>query len=467
MSRELRRGIIAVAVGVIIWFMPAPAGLKPEAWKMLAVFASTIIGFILQPLPMGSLAIISLAVTGFLGLAKLPELLTGFSNSTVWLVVSAFMLSRGFSKTGLGRRVAYLLIKNFGGKTITLGYTIVASEFIFSPATPSSAARGGAILYPIVSSLASAFGSEPGPTSRRIGSYLMQVGFQANCMSGALFLTGMVANPLCAAFAQKAFNINITWADWAMAAIVPGTISMAIIPVLLYVIHKPEIVATPEAKTIAQQELSKQGPMTRDEKVMCAVFVISILLWATSQYTKLNATLIALGGASILLATAAITWKDVLEEKGAWDTMVWIGSLYTLAALLSKYGLIAWVSKVVGSSLVGNPWLWTLIAVLLFYYFSHYLFASLTAHTTAMYPALITVAASAGAPPLLVALSMGFLSNFCSSLTHYGNGVAPIYFGAGYMSQATWWKLGFIMSVAYLLIWLGIGMPWWKVIGLW
>jgi DASS family divalent anion:Na+ symporter len=467
LEKKYRDWGITIAVGIILWFMPVPAGLKPEAGKMFAVFAATIIGFILQPMPMGAMAILSLAVTGFLGLAKLGELLAGFANSTVWLVVSAFMLSCGFSKTGLGRRVAYVLIRKFGKNTLNLGYAIAASEFIFCPATPSSAARGGAILYPVVRSLSSAFKSEPGESAQRIGSYLMQVGFQSNCMSGALFLTAMVGNPLCATFAQQAFGITITWAAWATAALVPGTLAMFAIPLVMYYINPPEIKRTPEAKELAQAELEKMGPMTKKEKIMATIFVLSILLWATSQYTNINATLVALGGAAALLTTSAIAWQDVLEEKGAWDTMVWIGGLVTLAGLLSKFGLIAWVSKIIAASIVGVPWMLALIAVIVFHFYSHYFFASLTAHTTALYPVLIAVAGSAGGSPMLIALSMGFFNNFCACLTHYGNGVGPIYFGAGYMSQGKWWKIGFVMSLVYMAVWLGIGFAWWKVIGLW
>ena len=467
MNKKNRDWIITIGVGLVIWFIPVPAGLKPEAWKMLAVFASTIVGFILQPIPMGSLAILSLVVTGFLKLGKLPELLSGFSNSTIWLIVAAYMLSRGFTKTGLGQRVAYLLIEKLGKNTLALGYAIMAGEFVFCPATPSSSARGGAMFFPIVRSLALAFDSEPGPTARRIGAYLMQVAFQSNCMSGALFLTAMVANPLAVAFAQQAFGIQITWAGWAIAAVVPGTLAMLAIPLVMYYINPPEIKTTPQAQELARENLNRLGPMKYEEKIMVCVFVISIALWSTSQFTGLDATLIALGGAAVLLTTQAMTWQDVLEEKGAWDTMVWIGVLVSLTGLLSKYGLIAWVSKNIGGMIVGIPWMTALIMVLLFYFYSHYLFASLTAHTTALYPVLIAVAAGAGAPPMLVALTMGFLGNFCACLTHYGNGVGPIYFGAGYMNQATWWRIGFIMSLVYLGIWLGIGLPWYKVVGLW
>jgi DASS family divalent anion:Na+ symporter len=119
------------------------------------------------------------------------------------------------------------------------------------------------------------------------------------------------------------------------------------------------------------------------------------------------------------------------------------------------------------ASLVGIPWMLTLIALLLVYLYSHYLFASITGHVVAMYPAFIAVAGAAGAPPMLVALSMGFFSNFFACLTHYGNGVGPIYSGAGYMSQGTWWRVGFTMSLVYLACFFGVGLPYWKAIGLW
>jgi DASS family divalent anion:Na+ symporter len=463
----IKKWLIVLGSGLLVYLIPVPAGVKPLAWNLLAVFVATIIGCIIQPIPLGAISMVSLSLIGFLGMANIGELLAGFSSPTIWLIVSAFLLSRGFSKTGLGRRVSYLLIKKFGNKTMKLGYAIMLSEYVFSPATPSTAARGGAIVYPIARSLASAFGSEPGPTAKKIGSYLMQVGFQSNCMSGSLFMTAMIANPLMVLFAQKEFGINISWMDWATAAIVPGTLAMILIPIILYYVIPPEQKTTPEAPTFATEELNKMGPMTRDEKIMAGVFVGSILLWATSSFTKLDATLIALGAGSVLLVTNVLNWKDVLSENGAWDTMVWVGVLSTIAGLLSKHGLIAWFSKLCAASLVGIPWMITLIALLVISLYTHYFFASITGHVVAMYPAFIAVAGAAGVPPLLAALSMGFFYNFFSCLTHYGNGVAPIYFGTGYLSQTTWWRAGFTMSLVYLFCFFGAGLPWWKAIGLW
>lgn len=467
MNKNLLRGLITILVGLAIWFCPIPAGLKPEAWHLFAIFVATILGFILQPLPIGSLAFISVTLTALVGILKPVDALAGFSNSVIWLIVAAFILSIGFVKTGLGLRMAYMLIRALGDSTLKLGYTIALSDLILSPATPSNTARAGGVIFPIVRSLSSAFGSEPGESPRKVGSYLMQVAYQGNTITSAMFMTAMAGNPLIALLATKTLNINLTWGQWALASIVPGLISIAVIPYLLYKIYPPEIKKTPEAKEIASKELAKMGPLSFGEKVLTFVFIGALALWATSQYNKIDATVVAMLAVCVLLATKVIEWKDVLAEKGAWDTLVWMGALVALADNLSKLGFIPWFAKTVSASIAGIPWIYAFLILIVVYLYAHYGFASLTAHITAMYAAFASVAVAAGAPAYLVALSLAFMSNLCMSLTHYAAGPAPIYYGAGYVEQGTWWKLGFSTSVANLFIWIGLGSIWWKVIGLW
>lgn len=213
---QLMRGIIVIIVVAIIWFLPVPTGLKPQAWHLFAIFAGTILGFILQPLPIGAIAFISVTFTAFAGVLKPTEVLSGFSNSTVWLIVAAFLFAKGFIKTGLGKRIAYMLIYKFGDSTLKLGYTLVISDLIIGPATPSNMARSGGILFPIVRSLASAFGSEPGPTSRKIGAYLLKTSFQADAPIAAMFLTACAPNPFMALLALQTVGITISWGTWAI-----------------------------------------------------------------------------------------------------------------------------------------------------------------------------------------------------------------------------------------------------------
>ena len=461
------RGIIIIIIGLLIWYSPVPAGVKKEAWHLLAIFVATIVGLILTPLPMGAVVIFGVMMTTFTGTLKIGEALSGFANSTVWLIVTAFLIARGFISTGLGRRIAYIFIRAFGRKTLGLAYSVVASELVLSPATPSNTARSGGIIYPIVRSLTNTFGSEPGETARKIGAFLMIMEYQATVITSAMFMTSMAPNPLIAELAKKTANISISWGMWALAAIVPGILSLIIVPFILYKIYPPEIKATPQAAEMAKNELEKMGPMKRTEKVMLFVFILILALWATSEWNKIDATVVALMGVSIMLLTGVIRWDDVLAEKGAWDALFWFGGLVMMASYLNQLGFMKWFATTVGNSLAGWMWISALIVLMLVYFYSHYGFASTTAHVTAMFPAFLAVAVAVKAPPYLAALTLGFFSALNAGITHYGTGPAPIYFNAGYLDQKTWWKLGLIISFVNIAIWIGIGFPWWKVLGLW
>lgn len=467
MNKDLRNGLIAVVVGIILWFLPVPAGLKLQAWHLLAIFVATILGFILQPLPIGAVSFIALAVAGLTKTLTPAEALNGFGQSIMWLIVSAFLFALGFIKTGLGKRIAYKIMGAIGDSSLKLGYALVLSDLVISPATPSNTARAGGIMYPIVLSLCKAFGSEPGESSRKIGAYLMKTAFQGNTITSAMFLTSVAPNTLVTVLALQTAKVQISWGTWALAAVLPGLISLAIVPYLLYKIYPPEIHKTPEAKEIAHKELEKMGPMSRGEKIVSFVFVLALILWATGTITKINATIVAMLCVGIMLMGKAIEWKDVLAEKGAWDTLIWMGGLISLASALTKYGVIAWFAKIIAGSLVGISWPVAMAILTIAYMYSHYAFASLSAHVTAMYAAFLAVAVGAGAPPFLAAMSLGVISGLMGGITHYATGPAPIYFGAGYIPQGTFWKLGFIISVVNMIVFVGFGAFWWKLVGLW
>lgn len=467
MRKTIASWVVPIIVGVGVAISPVPEGLSNQAWYLLAVFLGTIIGFILQPLPIGAIAFISITITQLANILKPSQALAGFGNSSIWLIVAAFLFAKSFIKTGLGRRIAFWLIKKMGTSTLKLAYTIILSDLIISPATPSNAARAGGILFPIVRGLASAFDSEPNKNPRRVGAFLMQAEYQGNTITSAMFMTSMAGNPLAILLASQALGINMSWGTWALAAIVPGLIALAVVPYYLYKVYPPELKKTPEAQALAQRELADMGPMSNSEKMVAVIFIGALLLWSTSNITGIHATVVALLGVSSMLVTRILEWQDVLDEKGAWDTLIWMGTLVGLAGQLAKTGIIDWMSAHISSALVGVSWLATLTILLLIYFYIHYGFASLTAHITALYSAFVTIAVAAGAPVYLAVLVFAFASNLCMSLTHYAAAPAPIYFGAGYVSQQTWWKLGFQVSVINIIIWFGIGSAWWYMLGLW
>lgn len=469
-ASQKKKLVGVILLGAVIWFLPHPDAITPIAWHLFAVFAATIAGFILQPLPIGAVAFIGVSVAALLGVVSVKVAISGYGNSTIWLIICAFLLARAFIKSGLGSRIAYLIIKAIGKSSLTLGYAITLSDFVISPATPSSTARAGGIIYPIIRSLSSALHSEPDDgTARKFGAYIMQIEYQANAITCAMFMTAMAGNPMAVELAAKTIGVEITWSAWATAAIVPGLLSLLLMPYLLYKLYPPEIHEMPHAKQMAVEALAKMGPMSWMEKVVLAVFVGSLVLWATSSLTHMNATGVGMLAVTVLLLTNVLTWQDVLQEKGAWNTMFWMGFLIALAGALSSSGFIKVVADMAGAAIqsAGLSWLAAFIILVLIYVYSHYAFASVSAYIGAMYAAFFAVAVAVGTPPLLAAISFAALSNIMIPLTHYGGGAAPILYGAGYVPQGTWWKLGFIIVTVNLVIWLGIGSLWWHLIGLW
>jgi divalent anion:Na+ symporter, DASS family len=459
--------LITLAVGLAIWFIPPPEGVDIKAWHLLAIFVATIVGIIVKPLPMGAVAMLGIMATALTGTLSIGEALTGFNNTTIWLIVAAFFISRGFIKTGLGERIAYYFMSLLGKRTLGLAYGLIGTDLVLAPAIPSNTARGGGIVYPVLRSLAKAYGSEPDDgTADKIGAYLVRATFQGLVVTSAMFLTAMAANPLAVEFAA-AQGVEITWGQWAIAASVPGLLSLITVPYILYRLNPPEIKNTPEAAEMARGKLKEMGGVKTPEWIMLAAFVMLIALWIFGDNWAINATTTAFVGLGLLLLTGVLSWGDILNERGAWDTLVWFAALVMMASFLNSLGLIPWFSERMGSAVGGFAWVPAFLILSLVYFYSHYFFASCTAHVSAMYPAFLVVAIVVGTPPLLAALVLAFFSNLFAGTTHYGTGPAPVFFGAGYLSMTDWWKNGLLISVVNIAIWLVVGGLWWRVLGLW
>jgi DASS family divalent anion:Na+ symporter len=395
------------------------------------------------------------------------KVLSGFSNATVWLIFTAFLFARAITATGFGLRIAYLFVRRFGHSALTLGYSVAASDLALAPFIPSDTARGGGVIYPIARSLAQVFGSEPGPTAGRIGAFLMLIGFHSTYTTSAMFLTGMAANPLIAELAHKVAHVELTWLQWAIAASIPGLLSLTLIPYLIYRLHPPEVRDTQAAQRHALEELHRMGPLSNREWRLLAILLGVMAGWVTSPWHGLHNAFVALAGVSAILLSRVLTWDDLLHETKAWDAMIWFAGLLMMADALLDSGVIKIISSAVFAHMTGWPWPVAAAVLACTYLYVHYGFASMTAHVTALYPGFLAAGLVAGAPPLLMALLLAFFSNLDAAMTHYGTGSAPVYFGAGYVSQTTWWRLGFLISLVNLIIWLGVGSLWWKVLGMW
>ncbi|KAJ6811922.1 putative dicarboxylate transporter 1, chloroplastic [Iris pallida] len=460
----------SIATGVLIWFLPVPAGVTRNAWQLLAIFLATIVGIITQPLPLGAVALLGLGASVLTRTLPFSAAFSAFGDPIPWLIALAFFFARGFIKTGLGNRLAYQFVSLFGSSTLGLGYSLVFSEALLAPAIPSVSARAGGIFLPLVKSLCVACGSNVGDgTERKLGSWLMLTCFQTSVISSSMFLTAMAANPLSANLTLNTIKQTIGWTDWAVAAFVPGMVSLIVVPFLLYIIYPPTVKSSPDAPKLAREKLDKMGPMTKNEIIMAVTLLLTVGLWIFGGVLNVDAVTAAIVGLSILLTTGVVTWKECLAESVAWDTLTWFAALIAMAGYLNKYGLISWFSQTVVKFVggLGLSWQASFGILVLLYFYSHYFFASGAAHIGAMFTAFLSVASALGTPPLFAAMVLSFLSNLMGGLTHYGIGSAPVFYGANYVPLTQWWGYGFVISVVNIIIWLGVGGFWWKTIGLW
>lgn len=451
---------------LIAYGLPKPVAVKQEAWQLFGIFAATVLGLILQPVPGGAMVLIGVVFSAILGGLTIQSALSGYSDPMVWLVLTAFLISRALLNTGLARRIALIFVRMFGTTSVGITYALAATDALLATIIPSNGARSGGVTLPLARSIAELYGSTPGVTAGRLGAYLMVAVYQSVCMGAAMFFTGQASNPIAAQIAgQNGFPI--TWGSWFVAGSVPGIVSLAVIPLVVMKLFPPEIKKTPEAAAFAADELLKMGPMSRAERILAVVFAGVCVMWATAGRHGIDITVTALLGASALLLTGVLTWDDVKSEKTAWDMFVWYGGLVRLGRALNEGGVMRAFADSMGGWFADTPWPFMFGVALLIYFYAHYAFASITAHLLAMYPPFLAVLVLNGAPVGLVAFAFACFVNFSSGLTNYGTTPAPMYFAQEYVSMKDWFRVGAVVSVSNVLIWATVGFGWWKLLGIW
>ena len=468
MQRPIVKWLITLGVGVLIFLIPRPESVTVEAWALLAIFIATIVGSIVQPLTGSAMVLLGVVALALFRVVPIEKALSGYADKFVWLVLAAFFISRAMIKTGLGHRIALIFVRLMGRKTIGLGYSLVFTDFILASFIPSTGARSGGIILPIARSVTETYDSRPEDgTEARLGTFLMTMLYQCEVILCATFLTGQASNVIIAGFARQQSAIDLNYTVWFVSAIIPALISLTVIPLMIYRFFPPEIKETPNAVTFAHDELEKLGRLSRHEKILLVVFVAVVILWITSRFHGIDATVIALVGISALLITGVLAWRDIVNETHAWEVFIWYGGLVMMATALGETNIPTLFAEAIASLTTGWSWPIALAILALVFFYAHYAFASITAHVTAMFIPFLAVSVAIGAPAGLTVLILAYFANLSAGLTHYGTTPAPVYFGLGYVTQKRWWTVGLIASILNIIIWSVVGSVWWKALGWW
>ena len=273
----------------------------------------------------------------------------------MWLIFGAFMFALGYEKTGLGRRIALLLVRAMGRKTLTLGYAVMIADLLLAPFTPSNTARSGGTIYPVIRNLPPLYDSKPNdPSMRRMGSYLMWVAIAATCVTSSLFLTALAPNLLAIELVRKTANVELAWMDWFIAFAPVGDPAAR-----CWSRCSPTGSIRPEVKEgsggagVGGQGARANGAAQPDAKSRSGFSSSSRwLLWIFGG-DIMEATTAAIVVISLMLLLSVVTWDDITANKAAWNTLAWFATLVALADGLSQVGFIKWFADTVAGQLSG------------------------------------------------------------------------------------------------------------------
>jgi len=465
-KRVVKLLFLAALVGTV-FLIPPPKGLSVEGWRLAGIFVATIAGIIIQAIHEAPLLLIAFAFTS-LTVVPLKEIAVGFMDNNMWLVVTAVMLSFGFRKSGLARRVGLILVSSFGKTSLRVAYCLSVMETILASSVPSSPARTGGLVFPLAEGFFTAVDPDPTKNPRKVAAYMTIMLYSVAMASGSLYITGISANPLNAKLAHDVLGITIDWTTWTLGAM-PSLLGILVIPWLLYKLYPPEIKSLEALRQSAGGELARMGKVSRNEWLSGVTFVTVLTMWATGSKTGIDATVTAFVGASMMLLFDVIEWKDLAEGKEIWATLIWFGGILGLSAALTKFGFFTWLAALLKAALptAGLPIIVILIIIALLANLPHYLFASSLGYVAAFAPLLFSFIAACDVPKYPAAFLVCYLMITSSSLTHYGNAVGPLLYGKGYVDKAWWWGLGLVTATFHTIVYLTIGIAWWKFIGYW
>jgi L-tartrate/succinate antiporter len=471
-SRWLVRAIVPIAIGGAIAIAPVPEGLTPAAWRYFALFVTVITSLITEPMPAAALGMAGVSLAALFGLVRATPAasaqwaLSGFGNTIVWLIFAAFMFTVGYAQTGLGRRVALHLVRALGHRTLGLGYAVALADLIFAPFTPSATARSAGTIYPVIRHIPELYGSRPHDgTARLLGAYLLYTALAVSFVTSSMFITALAPNALAISIIEQTTGVRISWVDWFYGFAPVGLTLLAIVPLVLYWIYPPSIRSAPEVPRWAAGQLEMMGPMTRREMALFGLIATALSLWiGAADYLDpaITAILIVL----LMVVFRVVSWDDVIGQKEAWNVLIWFGTLVTLAAGLAEVGFVKWLAGAVAPVFAGLNLYATIVALVGTFFFLHYFFASITAHTATLLPVfLATAVAVPDLSPTRWALLLGYSLGMMGGLTFYASGQSAIYYASGFMTRRDFWVLGLVLGLIFIVTYLLIAIPWLAFLG--
>jgi DASS family divalent anion:Na+ symporter len=278
-------------------------------------------------------------------------------------------------------------------------------------------------------------------------------------VSSALWMTATSANPIGVQVVREA-GIAIGFGAWLLTASVPALAAILLLPLAVAKLFPPGVKDTPEAPAAARAGLAAMGPLSRDEWITAVVFVLMVSGWILADPLKLNVTAIAFVGLAVLMMANVLTLPDIAKQGDTLGTFIWLAVLFAMSGQLNELGFMGFAGQQLASQLGGIAWPVTYLALVVLYVAIHYLFVSQASQVLALLAVFLEVGVQNGVPAPLMAYALLFASSYFSVITPQGGSQNIIFVSAGYLTQRELYRIGLLITLFFLAVFLVIGTPW-------
>ncbi|NQS75507.1 MAG: tricarboxylate transporter [Peptococcaceae bacterium] len=455
--------ILALYVGLAKPWVP---DLPPEGHLVLLALIVTIGMWIFAPLN------IPRSVAGFFFLlftlaikVPAPNVFSGFTSGALWTLIPALFFGFVLIKTGLGKRIGFLVMKMFNPSYPMLIVAFVIIGLALSALTPSITVRC-VIIVPIAVSVIEACQLE---LKSKGSALLLLTAWAMAVIPGTGWLTGSLHGPIILGMMEAIPDLKgmLTFSSYLQVMLIPALVLTLILIVGGYFALKPSEPITLK-KEYFQEAYTKLGAWNKDQIVSAIVLTVCFLMFFTNKMHGIPDGATVLAGLFLLTAFGVVKGPEI-STGISWDLIMFIGVAMSIGGVFGVTGVNKWLVGVLVpliAPLTSSPWMLCYSIIILFFILRFFDVAVFIPTMTILIPILPEIANNFGINPL-VWVPLFIMAANCFFLT-YTNMFALV--AESIAEKRSWTSgqsatYGMVYGVA-VLITLAISIPYWTSIGM-
>lgn len=448
-----------VLIPILIWFVPF--GMEAKAQHALAITIFMVVFWATELMDFALAGLIGCYLYWLLGVASFAKAFGGFADDSPWFLLGAMLFGAMATKTGLARRIGYIVMSRVGASYSRILLGIIISDFLLTFLIPTGIARV-VILAAIAAGLIAVFDVEAKSNIAR-GLFVILT------YTATIFDKMVIASPpsiLARGLIEKFGGIHVYWSQWFIAYLPCSLLTILACWRIVLWLYPPEKNELPGGVAVLKAELHRMGPWTRPEK-KCALLVgIALALWMTDFLHHLNPTAIGLG-VGMAAAVPGIRILDSQDfKKLDFPLILFLGTALGMSGVLMETkaldtmttAMFAWVKPLITSSYH------TTVILYWMAFLYHIPLALESSMLGTSLPPLIKFAKDSGLNPLAIGMIWTFAAG--GKIFVYQQGVLVLGYSYGYFEAKDVLKIGIALTVVESLIIFFLVPFYWPLIGI-